>query len=100
MPHHVNSQSIPVEIGIVFRENAKIPETGTKMTNVLKYFYQLGTEVGWLNNNKGINAEYVWALHGSVVELHVGGADQQELEQQGSPHSGLISGYSSWLERL
>ena len=23
------------------------------------------------------------ALHGSVVELHVGGADQQELEQQG-----------------
>ena len=25
----------------------------------------------------------MWALHGRVVELHVGGADQQELEQQG-----------------
>ena len=25
----------------------------------------------------------MWALHGSVVELHVGGADQKELEQQG-----------------
>jgi len=29
LSHYVNSQSIPVEIGIVFRENAKIPETGT-----------------------------------------------------------------------
>ena len=28
LPHHVNSQ-IPVDLGIVFRENAKIPETGT-----------------------------------------------------------------------
>jgi len=36
-----------------------------------------------LEINKGINDEYLWALHGSVVELHVGGADQQELEQQG-----------------
>ena len=25
----------------------------------------------------------MWALHGNVVELHVGVADQQELEQQG-----------------
>ena len=24
-----------------------------------------------------MNDEYLWALHGSVVELHVGGADQQ-----------------------
>ena len=25
--------------------------------------------------NKGINDEYLWVLHGSDVELHVGGAD-------------------------
>jgi len=36
-----------------------------------------------LEINKGINDEYLWAFHGSVEELHVGGADQQELEQQG-----------------
>ena len=36
-----------------------------------------------LEINKGINDEYLMALHGSVVELHVGGADQQDLEQQG-----------------
>ena len=36
-----------------------------------------------LEINKGINDEYLWALHGSDVELHVGGADQQELGQQG-----------------
>ena len=36
-----------------------------------------------LEINKGINYEYLWVLHGSDVELHVGGADQQELEQQG-----------------
>ena len=36
-----------------------------------------------LEINKVINDEYLWAIHGSVVELHVGGADQQELEQQG-----------------
>ena len=53
-----------------------------EMTHVLKYFYQLRSEICWLNNNKGNNDEYVCALHGSV-EHHVGGADQQELEQQG-----------------
>ena len=31
-----------------------------------------------LEINKGINDEYLWVLHGSDVELHVGGADQQE----------------------
>ena len=36
-----------------------------------------------LEINKGINDEYLWVLHGSDVELHVGGADQQDLEQQG-----------------
>ena len=36
-----------------------------------------------LEINKGINDEYLWILHGSDVELHIGGADQQELEQQG-----------------
>jgi len=30
-----------------------------------------------LEINKGINDEYLMTLHGSVVELHVGGADQQ-----------------------
>ena len=47
-----------------------------------------------LEINKGINDEYLWALHGSVVELHVGGADQQELEQQGL--SKLV-GRDRWL---
>ena len=36
-----------------------------------------------LEINKRINDEYLWVLHGSDVELHVGGADQQDLEQQG-----------------
>ena len=29
LPHHVNSWTIPVDLGIVSRENAKIPKTGT-----------------------------------------------------------------------
>ena len=36
-----------------------------------------------LEINKGINDEYLWVLHGSDVELHDGGADQQDLEQKG-----------------
>ena len=36
-----------------------------------------------LEINKGINDGYLMVLHGSVVELHDGGADQQELGQQG-----------------
>ena len=36
-----------------------------------------------LEINKRINDEYLMTLYGSVIELHVGGADQQELEQQG-----------------
>ena len=32
-----------------------------------------------LEINKEINDEYLWVLHGRDVELHVGGADQQEL---------------------
>ena len=43
-----------------------------------------------LEINKGINDEYLRVLHGSDVELHVGGADQQELEQQGL--SNLVGG--------
>ena len=39
-----------------------------------------------LEINKGINAGYQMALHGSVVELHVGGADP------GTGTTGLISG--------
>ena len=31
-----------------------------------------------LEINKGINDEYLGGLQGSDVELHVGGADQQE----------------------
>ena len=36
-----------------------------------------------LEINKGFNDEYLWVFHWSDVELHVGGADQQELEHQG-----------------
>ena len=36
-----------------------------------------------LEINKGINDDYLWVLHGSDVDLNVGGADQQDLEQQG-----------------
>ena len=36
-----------------------------------------------LEINKGIMDGHLMVLHGSVVELHVGGADQQELGQQG-----------------
>ena len=51
-----------------------------------------------LEINKGINDEYLMALHGSVVELHVGGADQQELGQQGLSKSvGRDRGLSCWL---
>ena len=51
-----------------------------------------------LENNKGINDGYLMALHGSVVELHVGGADQQELRQQGLSKSvGRDRGLSCWL---
>ena len=35
-----------------------------------------------LEINKGINDGYLMAIHGSVVELHVGGADQQELARE------------------
>ena len=48
--------------------------------------------------NKRINDEYLCALHGSVVELHVGGADQQELGKQGlSKSEGRDRGLSCWL---
>ena len=35
-----------------------------------------------LEINNGINDECLWVLHGSDVDLHVGEADQQDLEQQ------------------
>ena len=47
---------------------------------VLKDLHKARLKLVGLEINKGINDEYLWALHGSVVELHVGGADQQELE--------------------
>ena len=63
-----------------------------------KIFFPVGTAIGWLNNNKGTINEYEWSLHRSFVELHVGGADQQELEQQVSAHPRLrIKGESSWV---
>ena len=52
-------------------------------TKVLKYLHKTGFKLVGLEINKGINDEYLWAFHGSVEELHVGGADQQKLEQQG-----------------
>jgi len=36
-----------------------------------------------LEINKGINGNYLGRLHGSEVELHVGGVDLQELKHQG-----------------
>ena len=50
-----------------------------KKTKALKYLHKTELKLVGLE----INDEYLWAIHGSVVELHVGGADQQELEQQG-----------------
>ena len=51
-----------------------------------------------LEINKGVNDEYLMALHGSAVELHVGGADQQELGQQGLSKSvGRDRCLSCWL---
>ena len=50
---------------------------------VLKYLHKTRIKLVGLEINKGIKYEYLWTLHGSVVELHFGGADQQELEQQG-----------------
>jgi len=49
----------------------------------LKYLHKTELKLVDIEINKGINDEYLWVLHGSIVELHVGGADQQELEQQG-----------------
>ena len=55
-----------------------------------------------LEIDKGINDEYLWVLHGSDVELHVGGADQQDLEQQGlSNLVGRDRGFiMAYIERL
>ena len=65
-----------------------------KMKNdkCFKIFITVGTEIGWLNNNKGTIDEYMWLLHRSVVDLHVGCADQQKLEQQVSAHPRLRMG--------
>ena len=49
----------------------------------MKYLHKTRLKLVGLEINKGIKNEYLWALHGSVVELHVVGADQQELEQLG-----------------
>jgi len=46
-----------------------------------------------LEVNKGINDEYLRVFYGSDVELHVGGADQQELEQQGLSNLVVICGF-------
>ena len=54
-----------------------------KKTKVLKYLHKMELKLVDLEINKGSNDEYLWVLHWSVVELHVGGADKQELEQQG-----------------
>ena len=43
----------------------------------------MGLKLVGLEINKGINDEYLGRLHGSDVELHVGGVDLQELKQQG-----------------
>ena len=68
-----------------------------KNDNCSKIFITVGTEIGWLNNNKGTIDEYMWSLHRSVVDLHVGCADQQKLEQQVSAHPGFGWGEFSGL---
>ena len=60
---------------------------------VLKYLHKTRLKLVGLEINKGINDEYLWVLHESFVELHVGGADLQELEQQVSAHPRL------WIRR-
>ena len=50
--------------------------------------HKTGLKLVGLEINKGINDEYLRALHRSVVELHVRGADQQELEQHHN-HEGV-----------
>ena len=51
-----------------------------------------------LEINKGINDGYLMVLHGSDVDLHVGEADQQDLEQQDlSNLVGRDRGLSCWL---
>ena len=54
-----------------------------KKTKVLKYLHKTELKLVDLEINKGINDDYLWVLHGSDVDLNVGGADQQDLEQQG-----------------
>ena len=68
------------------------------LTKVLKYLHKTGLKLVGLEINKGINDEYLMALHGTVVELHVDGADQQELGQQGLSKSvGRDRDLSCWL---
>ncbi len=51
-----------------------------------------------LEINNGINDGCLWVLHGSDVDLHVGEADQQDLEQQDlSNLVGRDRGLSCWL---
>ena len=56
-----------------------------------------------VKNEQGINDEYLRVLHGSDVELHVGGADPQELEHQGlsnlvgRDHSFIIMRLSNYV---
>ena len=46
LPHHVNSWTIPVDLGIVSRESAKIPKTGTTVVQIDPFpelFYTIKT---------------------------------------------------------
>ena len=49
-----------------------------------------------LEINKGINDEYVMALHGSVVELHV----VEQINRTGTTGLNIISRKRSWLVML
>ena len=48
---------------------------------VLKYLHKTGLKLVGLEINKGIDDEYLCTLHGSVVELHVGGTGKTGLIQ-------------------
>jgi len=43
LPHHVNSWTIPVDLGIVSRESAKIPKMGTKFSPHSLFYFKRNT---------------------------------------------------------
>ena len=55
----------------------------------MKYLHKTSLRLVGLEINKGIHDEYLWAIHGSVVELHVGGTGKTGLIQPSRQRSRL-----------